>query len=52
MCPFLHAECIEAKCKFWVESNKECAIMQTFYTINLIKEDYLSEIMQKLRDKK
>lgn len=51
MCPFLQSTCIEAKCKFWVESGKEkeCAILQTFYTLNLIKADYLSEIREQTR---
>jgi hypothetical protein len=50
MCPFLQSACIEAKCKIWVESDKECMIVQTFYTVNLMKEDYLSEIRQKVRE--
>ena len=50
MCPLLQSDCIRGKCKFWAETDKECMIVRTFHTLNLIKEDYLSEIREKVRE--
>ena len=48
MCPFLQSDCIQTKCKFWAETDKECMIVRIFNLIYLLKEDYLLEIRQKV----
>ena len=50
MCPILQSDCIQAKCKFWAEIDKECMIVRIFNLLYLIKEDCLIEIRQKVSE--
>lgn len=50
MCPLIKAECIESKCKFWVESeNKyDCIFFHTFYAVNIAEADFLKPMREKI----
>jgi hypothetical protein len=43
-CPIVNSECIKESCMFWGKHpDNECMIIKTYYTINLIKDDYLKK---------
>lgn len=45
-CPFIRAECIRTQCQLWVKADDNCAIGNTTYSLNYLKEVVLSLINQ------
>jgi hypothetical protein len=50
-CPFLKEECIKKNCQLWLEAQNDCAIPQVVYTLNIIKEDHISELTRHIKPK-
>jgi len=49
MCPFIKSKCIESGCKLWISGSNDCGILQLLYTVSLIKEDKITEIINLLK---